>query len=258
MMMGMRFEKELGAARLAALRAGELALRYWNRGIEAEEKADESPVTVADRECERAIVETLTDRFAEDGLLGEEGAARESRNGRRWIIDPIDGTRDFVRGNRLFCTLIGLEVDGVPEVGVAHFAALNETYWAVRGQGAWRNDEAIGISSIGAMEKAVVCYNALNHVTRRPLAEKVLPLLAGAWAVRSMGGALDAMFVASGKAEIWVEPVAKAWDLIALKVIAEEAGALFFDYAGENTIYGGNAVICTPPFEGLMREFVGR
>src|SRR5213593_1635119 len=114
----MDFETELEMARSAASRASELALRHRERGFDTEAKTDGSPVTVADRECERLIAGLLEEAFPGDGVLGEEGARKESRSGRRWIIDPIDGTRDFVRGNRNWAVLIGLDSDRDAVAGV--------------------------------------------------------------------------------------------------------------------------------------------
>jgi histidinol phosphatase-like enzyme (inositol monophosphatase family) len=256
----MGFEKELAVARDAAARAGELALEYFRAGVAAEDKADDSPVTVADRECEKVFVKLLSEAFPEDGFLGEEGAGVEGRSGRRWIIDPIDGTRDFVRRNRLWCNLIGLEVDGVVEVGVCTFPALGNQYWAVRGGGAWRSDAGGAVrmhcSEIHEARRAVVCLNQMNHALEYPRAEKILPFLSQFWASRSLGGALDAMFLASGSAEVWMEPSLKPWDLAAISIIVREAGCVFFDYAGRETIYGGNGVICVPGLEPVVREFL--
>ena len=116
----MAFEREMELAKLVAQEAGALALDYQRKGVIVEVKADESPVTAADRACEKLIVETILREFPEDGILGEEGSSRESRNGRKWIIDPIDGTRDFVRGLPLWAVLIGLERDGVMAASAAH------------------------------------------------------------------------------------------------------------------------------------------
>ena len=114
------FERELELGRKAAQRAGEIATRYREKGIGFESKSDDSPVTAADRECERVVPLMIEEAFPDDGLLGEEGAAKPSRSGRRWIIDPIDGTRDYVRGIPVWCTLIGLEQDGEVVAGVGH------------------------------------------------------------------------------------------------------------------------------------------
>jgi histidinol phosphatase-like enzyme (inositol monophosphatase family) len=253
----MQFESELRFAREAGRKAGELALRHWRTGLEMEDKTDASPVTAADRASEQLLADLIAGAFPHDGLLGEEGAARESASGRQWIVDPIDGTRDFVRGNRLWCNLIGLVLDGEPVVGVATFPALEEQYYAVRGGGAWRDGERLAVSRISEASRAVVCASQLTRFERPPGAETVMEFLGRFWASRSMGGAWDAMFVCCGQAELWLEPSAKPWDLAALAVIAEEAGCRFFDFSGQRTIFGGSAVICAPGLEPLARGFLG-
>jgi histidinol phosphatase-like enzyme (inositol monophosphatase family) len=253
----MELKRELEAALELMRQVSTLALQYAAQGVASEDKADESPVTVADRECERLIVETLDRQFPADGLLGEEGANKPSRNGRRWIIDPIDGTRDFVRGNRLWASLLGLELDGQVALGVAAFPAMQETYWGVRGHGAFRDGQPIRISNITDAGRSVACINQMQNTRKKPGTDKIIDLAAKFWAVRSLGGALDAMFVCAGHAEFWLEPGAKPWDLAAPSVIAEEAGAVFMDYQGANTIYGGNAIICVPALVPLARWFLG-
>jgi len=249
-------QKELDTGRSIARRAGEIALRYFRTGLAFEAKSDDSPVTRADRECEQFIARELAQSFPGDGLMGEEGASKESVNGRRWIIDPIDGTRDFVRGGPTWSILIGLEQDGEVVAGFAGMPALGDLYSASRGGGAFVNDEQIHASSIADSIQAVVCLDSFNNVRAHPFAGSLLDWLQPFWAVRSMGGCLDALMVARGQAEIWIETNGKPWDFAPLKIIAEEAGARFFDFAGKPTIYGGNCVICNPAFEAMMRSFV--
>src|SRR5689334_2385794 len=129
----MAYEKELAAGVAIAKQAGDLALKIRQGNIGMEIKADESPVTIADRECEKLITAELQKAFPDDGLLGEEGAAREATNGRRWIIDPIDGTRDFIRGTRAWSVLIGLEENKEIVAGFAYFPSTGEMYSSARG-----------------------------------------------------------------------------------------------------------------------------
>ena len=257
----MAFERELARVRELAWEAGALALRYQSEGFTTEDKPDDSPVTIADKESERLLVTGFSESFPGDGLLGEEGMDRKGTSGRRWIIDPIDGTRDFVRGNRLWSNLIALEVDGVVEVGVATFPGLQNQYWAVRGEGAWRWGAGavtrLKCSTIETPSRAVVCVSQLNKALQRPLAEKTLPFLSQFWAHRALGGALDAMFVAAGSAEVWIEPHCQPWDLAPLSLIAKEAGCLYYDYNGVDTIYSNNAIICTPNLEPAVRDYLG-
>ncbi len=256
------YEKELEAGLRIAQAAGDLALEYRRGGIGFESKQDESPVTIADRECEKLIVNSLTEAFPEDGLLGEEGATRDSANGRKWIIDPIDGTRDFIRGTRAWSVLIGLEERGEIVAGFAYFPAMREMFWASKGNGAyWRapeGEQRIQISDKKTKAEALLCLNGFSLLERYGFAEALVPWLAGFWTVRSMGGCVDSMLVSSGRADVWIEAQAKPWDLAPICIIAKEAGATTFDFAGKDTIYGGNYVITVPPLADEVLRFVSR
>jgi len=152
--------------------------------------------------------------------------------------------------------LIALEVDGQVVMGVCHMPSRNEQYSAVRGQGAWLNEKPIGISSVTSPSQSLVCLSGLNHVAALPFGPRTLEWASQFWAVRSMGGCLDAMMVASGKAEFWLEPVAKAWDLAPLKVIIEEAGGRFLNFDGGSDIRGGNCVAFVPALEPAVRQLL--
>src|SRR5690348_2937309 len=246
----MAFEHEIEVAKELAQEAGALALDYQRRGVTAECKADESPVTAADKACEKLIVERLTREFPDGGVLGEEGANRPCRNGRKWIIDPIDGTRDYVRGIPLWAVLIGIEQDGKVIAGAAHSPRQGLVLSAARGQGAWANNERIRVSDRKEPSDAVLVFNGFNKEGAVRLADRVMPWVKKFWAVRSLGGAVDAMLVAQGKADVWIEPSAHPWDLAALSIIIEEAGGRFASFAGESTIYAGDGYACVPGLEG--------
>lgn len=253
----MGLEQELEVARNAAQRSAELALRLQSAGLQIESKPDESPVTNADRECERFICAALEEAFPEDGILGEEGARKPSRSGRRWIIDPIDGTRDFVRGNVLWSVLIGLEDGDEVVAGVAHLPLLHQTCWASRGAGAFRNHTRMGVSKITNIRQAVLSVNGLNRIRAMPFAHGLIEWASQFWAYRCLGGTPDAMMLAAGELDVWIEPKVAEWDLAAVQVILEEAGAVFFDLRGERTIYGRSAVGSTPELEREVRAFLG-
>ncbi|HWR53527.1 MAG TPA: inositol monophosphatase [Bryobacteraceae bacterium] len=254
----MAYERELEFALAIARRAGEIALEHQRGGVTAETKSDLSPVTAADRASERLIAEAIRAEFPEDGLLGEEGSDRQGQSGRRWIIDPIDGTREFVRGNPAWSILLALEEAGDVKVGIAHFPATDATYRAVRGQGAFLGDTRLRASGIRSAAQAVLCINGFDQVRRFPFAAGLLEWLAEFWAVRSFGGCMDAVMVASGKADAWIEPKAEPWDIAALRLIGEEAGAVFFNLDGGCSLYAGNAVLCAPAMESEMRRFLVR
>lgn len=253
----MHLERELDLARRLATRSAELALRHFSAGIRAESKPDDSPVTIADRECERLICAAIEEAFPEDGILGEEGASKPSRNGRRWIVDPIDGTRDFVRGNFLWSVLIGLEEDGEVAAGVAHLPMLKQTCWAVRGEGAYRNGARLRVSNIANAGDAVLSVNSLNRIGAMSFASRLVDWAQKFWAYRCLGGTPDALMLAAGEIDVWIEPKVAEWDLAAVQVILEEAGAAFFDLHGKRTITGGSAVACTPRLVPEVRTFLG-
>ena len=253
-----KFDHELDVSRSAALRAGEIALRYREKGIAFESKSDGSPVTAADRECEQVIALAVEEAFPDDGILGEEGAAKASRSGRRWIIDPIDGTKDYISGLPVWATLIGLEQDGEVVAGVAHFAGRGEMYIASRGGGAYCNDHRIKISDVTDVSRATLCLTGLSSFSKYSFSGELLEWIKPFWSVRCFGGSMDAMLVARGEAEVWIEASVKAWDLAAPKIIVEEAGAKFFDFSGEPSISGGNAVATVPALADEVRRFLRR
>ncbi len=254
----MSYQNELTIGSMIARKSGDLALQIREGNIGVETKDDESPVTIADRACEKLIVGELTKAFPDDGLLGEEGAMRESSNGRKWIIDPIDGTRDFIRGTRAWSVLIGLEERGEVVAGFAYYPATGELYTAAKGEGAYWDGRRIQASGAKSKAESLLCCNGLSYMHRYKFAPELVDWLSEFWTVRSMGGCLDAVMVASGRADAWIEAQAKPWDLAPLKIIAQEAGCLTFDFDGNDTIYGGNYVICAPALAEEMKRFVVR
>jgi histidinol phosphatase-like enzyme (inositol monophosphatase family) len=253
----MPFENELQTACRIAEQAGRLARENYARGFETETKPDYSPVTTADRANEGLITSLLEEAFPDDGVLGEEGAAREGRSGRRWIIDPIDGTRSFIRGIPTWGVMLALEAEGQVVVGACNLAALGEMYSAAAGLGAYRNGTRIHCSPAKTPRQAMLCLTGVDKAKRYPWGERLLPWITRFWSVRSMGGCMDAMCVASGRAEVWITLEAKAWDLAPLKIIGEEAGARFFNLDGKSSIYGGNCVLTVPALEAELRRFLG-
>ena len=253
----MAYERELEFARRAAAVAGENAIRIRGGDIGTKSKPDDSPVTIADRENERLLFEMIDREFPNDGILGEEGARKPGRSGRRWTIDPIDGTRDYVRGNRLWCVLLAIECDNEGLLGVAHFPMLGETYWAARGQGAHRNDERVRVSAVNSLDAAVFSPGGMHEMAAEPYAPRMMEFMARFWAVRSLGGALDAAMLASGQVDVWLERKVEVWDVAPLQVIVEEAGGRYFALDGSRRLDAGNAVACTPALEPEVRAFFG-
>lgn len=252
----MAYEREVLVARQLAEEAGRVAGKFLSEGVTAEEKSDESPVTAADRACEKLLVEGLRKEFPNDGFLGEEGANDRSASGRRWIIDPIDGTRDFVRNIPLWSVLVGLEDRGQIVVGVACCPGQKIVAWASKGGGTFVNGVRVGVSDKSDLRNAVLSFNGFNKVGVNGFADRLLPWVRRFGAVRGFGGSFDAILLASGRADVWIEPNAQPWDLAALKILVEEAGGVFRSFSGANSIYDGNAWACAPGLESHVRSLI--
>lgn len=224
----------------AAWQAGRITLRYFQTGVEVEEKADESPVTVADKGAETLLRELIEARFPNDGIVGEEHEDKEGTTGRRWIVDPIDGTKSFIHGVPLYGVLIGVEVDDEPAVGVVHFPALNEMISAAKGLGCTRNGRPARVSDVSRLEDATVILTDSVRVYGR--GEEIDRILSKAKLVRGWGDCYGYALVATGRAEVMLDPIMSVWDCAALAPIMEEAGGTFTTWSGEATIWGEEAV----------------
>jgi histidinol-phosphatase len=234
-------ERALAAAVDAARAAGDIALKYFHGGFDVTFKPDRTPVTQADREAERAIVEILRGAFPDSGVLGEEFGSHGSAEV-RWIIDPIDGTKNFVRGIPLWATLIALEERGEITVGVIHAAAMGELYTARRGGGATLNGTRIRVSDVPALGEAFLVHAGLTLVKQAGYWDGFMRLVDATDRQRGFGDYWGYGLVAQGKAEVYAELDLKPWDLAPCKVLVEEAGGRFTDFEGRPTIYTGTAL----------------
>jgi histidinol-phosphatase len=221
--------------------ADAISLPHFRSGLAIETKSDLTPVTEADRAVEAEIRRLLSRARPDDAILGEEAGAAGT-GARRWIVDPIDGTRNYARGIPVWATLVALEVDGEVELGVASAPALGRRWWAARGAGAFANGTPTRVSAVAAVEDAVLSF-AL---------EGELPALARrAWHARGFGDFWAHMLVAEGAVDGAVDaPDVNEWDLAAVQVIVEEAGGRFSDAAGEPRIDSGSAITSN----GLLHE----
>lgn len=231
-----------------AREAGDHTLRYFRRpDLEVESKADLSPVTRADREAETLLTECIRDAYPMDGILGEELGEIPSRNGYRWILDPIDGTRSFARGIPLFGTLVGLEMNGESVIGVIHMPACRETVYAAKGEGAWWQVEneaprTARVSSVRTLAEAHFLCTSPEGFVKYAQEPVFRQLLARAGSMRTWGDCYAYALVATGRAEFVVDPVMAAWDAAALIPILQEAGGAFTDWNGKVRFDGGNGI----------------
>lgn len=221
--------------------AGAITLRHFRQGSAPETKADGSFVTVADREAEAFLRERISQAYPDDAILGEEFGLCKGSSGRRWILDPIDGTFSFVHGVPLYGVLVGLEIDGSPTVGAAVFPALDEIVWAAIGRGCFHNGVRARVSSTEALDRALVLVTDLLAAPEalRAGAERVQQR---AQSRRGWGDAYGHALVATGQADLMLDPEMSVWDCAALFPIVTEAGGTFTDWSGKPTIDGGSAV----------------
>ena len=217
--------------------------RFHAADLRVETKPDLSPVTDVDRAVEEMMAERIASARPEDAVVGEEfGAGGAGDATRRWILDPIDGTKNYVRRIPVFATLVALEDAGDITVGVVSAPALGRRWWAVRGDGAFADGEPISVSKVESLSEAQVCHPGMEgwHTVGR--LEGFLQLTRRAWRDRGFGDFWQHMLVAQGSAEVALDPEVSLWDLAALKVIVEEAGGRFTDLSGAATADGGSAM----------------
>lgn len=242
-----------------AREAGDLTLEYFNRpNLVIERKSDRSPVTVADRGAELLLRERIAAKFPADAILGEEFPEKQGESGFRWILDPIDGTKSFIHGVPLYSTLVGIERQGEPVIGVIQLPALGETLWAMQGDGAWhvsprnKSPQRARVSDcrdLGEglfLSSSVTAFDKLGrNPAFREIAKKML-------LTRTWGDAYGYFLVATGRAEVMVDPIMSLWDAGPLLTIIEEAGGRFTDWQGTPTIYGEEAVATN----GLLHDAI--
>lgn len=225
-----------------AREAGEITLKYFRRGGAAELKADGSFVTAADREAERHVRARLAERFPADAVEGEEWGESGGSSGRRWIVDPIDGTYSFVHGVPFYGVLIGVEAEGEPVVGVVNMPALGEVVAAARGAGCWWNGSRARVSPTARLEDSLLLATDFGACARYGFGAAAEELQRRAAQRRTWGDCYGHVLVATGRADVMLDPVMNVWDCAALLPLVEEAGGTFTDWRGQRTIRGGNAV----------------
>jgi histidinol-phosphatase len=247
---------ELDFAVEVAWRAGRAALAHYQTGITAETKPDASPVTAADRAAESLARDLIEERFPDDSILGEEGGEVLRGTARRWIIDPIDGTRTFLRGVPFFGVMIALEQDGTSVLGVIHFPALEETVYAARGAGCWWNGRRAAVSRVSRLEDALVLTTDVENIARAGRAAGWDRLRARAALCRTWGDCYGYALVATGRAEAMLDPVVSLWDTAALAPIIEEAGGVFTSWQGERGHHHASAVATNSALAQQVRSLL--
>ena len=230
----------LAVAVEVAREGGRRTLAYFQSGTAVELKGDGTPVTRADREAEAAMRARIARTFPDHAILGEEEGETVGRAPWRWIIDPLDGTRTFVRGVPLFGTLVGIERDDDPVVGVIHLPALDETVAAARGEGCTWNGRRCRVSAVDRLDDALLVVTEERAARARSAAyERLVRRTA---MQRTWADCYGYALVATGRADVALDPAMNVWDCAALLPVIEEAGGRFTDWRGRRTIRGGEAV----------------
>ncbi len=233
-----------------ARRAGQLTLEYFQQDtLSVERKADNSPVTIADRRAEQLLREEIRRQFRDDAIVGEEFGEQPGTSGYRWILDPIDGTKSFISGVPLYGTLIGIEHRQEAVAGVIEMPALQECVYAARGGGAWYIQGAqpprpTRVSARAKLADGLFVTSQVDSFWARGAAEVYLALEKQAYITRTWGDCYGYLLVATGRAEVMVDPILNIWDAAAVQPIIEEAGGAFTDWQGQPTIYSGEAIGC--------------
>jgi histidinol-phosphatase len=222
--------------------AGAITSHYFKGSFVAERKSDNSFVTVADREAEHYLRERIAEVFPDDSILGEEEGEKSGTSGRRWILDPIDGTYSFVHGVPLYGVLIGLEFDDKPALGVVNLPALDEVVYAARELGCFWNEKPARVSTTTSLDQALLLCTDFGTCEQYGFGPAAASLQRQVHSRRTWGDAYGHVLVATGRADIMLDAVMNVWDCAALLPILEEAGGTFTDWKGNATIRGGNAI----------------
>jgi histidinol phosphatase-like enzyme (inositol monophosphatase family) len=232
----------LDFAVMLARGAGHITLKYFRRQPETSRKSDGSFVTVADREAESYLRRQIAERFPDDGILGEEEGELAGRSGRRWIVDPIDGTFAFVHGVPFYGVLIALEIENEMKVGVVNIPALGEIISAAKGCGCLLNGEATRVSATARLDEALLLCTDFQAADKHGLKARMEQLQRRARVNRTWGDCYGYVLVATGRADVMLDPIMNLWDCAPLLPIMEAAGGTFTDWRGVRTVDGGNAI----------------
>jgi len=253
----MNLQPYLTFARQLAYEAGKITLSYYNKGIQHDMKPDETPVTAADRATEEFIRGAIEKTYPAHAVVGEEfGEKAGEGNPFRWIVDPIDGTKSFIKGVPFYSVLIGLEVEGVPRLGAVCFPALNEILSAADGLGCWCNDRQTRVSDVSEMKQAVFAYTSWSGFRTKKRLDVFENLHRDCFFGRGWGDAYGYHMVATGRAEIMLDPAVSIWDVAPFPPIFREAGGFFGSWDGEEGHTHGEGLACNAALKPKVLELI--
>jgi histidinol-phosphatase len=248
------------AFELADIADGITLMRYRSPDLEVVTKPDHTPVSESDKRVELALRDRLADVRPEDRVIGEEfgGAELAGAAGRAWVIDPIDGTKSYVRGMDTWTTLIALLQDGEVKLGVVSMPALKKRWWAVRGQGAYADGRRLEVSKIAELSDAQFVWSGIEEWDAIGEFQKVVDFGRRCWRTRGVGDSWQYMLVAEGAAEVATDPEATLWDLAAVSIVVEEAGGRFTGLDGTEGAAAGSGLASNGLLHGEALAALGR
>jgi histidinol-phosphatase len=249
-----------------AREAGDLTLRYFrSTDLVVESKPDQSPVTIADRSAEQLLRERIGRQFARDAIMGEEFGEQSGQSDFQWVLDPIDGTKSFIHGVPLYTTLIAVLQNEEPVIGVIHAPALAETTYAAKGAGCWylcgstTKPQPARVSAVANLSDSLLLTTEIKNfqVNRRPDAADIfMHLQQAARVTRTWGDGYGYLMVATGRAEVMIDPIVNLWDAAPLQPIIEEAGGHFGDWNGNPTIRAAESLATNAHVNGEVLALI--
>ena len=251
----MKYQREIQLLKKIAEIVGEYQLDMQKKLKKVNLKEDRSPFTEVDVNSENMIKEEISKQFPDDGFLGEESGETLGASGRRWIIDPLDGTRPYIHGIPTHSILIGLEENGELVAGIAHFPALNETYWASSGGGAFCNGEKICVSQTAEIEDAMASGLGVVEAAKEKDGKLLIELLDKCDSFYGFMDAYSYTAVAAGKLDFCVSLLDRAWDRAPVAIIVKEAGGVFSNFDGKETIYSKEFIVSNKNLHEKVKKY---
>lgn len=236
--------------------AGDEANRFFRTGVDVEFKGDGSPVTIADRSAETAAREWIRARFPEDGILGEELGLENENAPRRWVLDPIDGTKSFIHGVPLWGTLVAVVEGERVLAGAIYAPPTQELVAAAPGEGAWFNGSRTHVTSTATLETATLLITDERFPGRPARQQRWRQLASAARITRTWGDCYGYLLLATGRADIMVDDLMNPWDAAAVQVVVEEAGGRFTDFRGRPTAFGGDSIATNAALDTIVRDIL--
>lgn len=214
-----------------------ISLKYYKKTIKPEYKKDNSPVTIADKKCEKFLISSIKKKYPEHSFLAEESGVQDKNSEFKWIIDPIDGTKNFMRNFPFWGTLLALEYQGEVIIGVIALPAMKQVIYAGKGLGCYQNGKRVKVSKVSSIDKSYFIYGGIEYILQQPYKEQFLALVGKSYYDRGYGDCFGHTLVINGKAEFMLDPHVSPYDVAPIKICVEEAGGIMTDLKGEKTIY---------------------